>query len=110
MPEAEPVSEAFELIAQIAIALGAAPLNKHEGCWELDVDGTWWLAVNGHDEPRRCSRSFEVAPFECYLEFNGWPAGVFSPLGGAIAAGAAANEDALIEALRAKLDEVRRAG
>lgn len=105
----EQASEAFGLIADVAIATGAAPLNKHAGCWELDL-GAWWIAVNGHgDGAKRCSRGPEVLPFNAYVEFNGWPAGLFDLCGGVMAAGEAANEGTLIEALRAKLDEVRRA-
>jgi hypothetical protein len=101
-------SVAFDLIAQIAIALGAAPLHmKHAGCWECDIDGTWWVAVNGHTEPRKCTRGFEVPPYEAYVEFNGWPAAVIHPYGGGIVAGAAANEDMLIEALRKRLELAR---
>jgi len=42
-----------------------------------------------------------VPPFNCYVEFNGWPAGVFNPFGGIIAAGELANRPRLRPSSRA---------
>jgi hypothetical protein len=100
MPEPR-ISAAFDEIAQLAIRLGVVPLNAKPGCWEYQVDAHWWIAVNGHREALKCSKGVEVKPFECYAEWNGWPAGSFSPAGWIMAAGEAANEDSFIEALRA---------
>jgi hypothetical protein len=99
------ISEAMNEIAELAIALGEVPLHKHPGCWERQVDPHWWVAVNGHRNPRTCSKGVEVAPFHAYVEFNGLPAGLFNPSSGTFAAGAAANEDAFIAALRAARQE-----
>lgn len=93
------ISEAFLKIGDLCVAADAAPLNKHAGCWEYQVDERWWIAVNGHPEPTRNSDNFEVAPFTAVVKYNGWPAGVLDPSGGIIAAGECANEGAFIEAL-----------
>ena len=88
-------------VADFALARGAASIKDLPGCWESDVDGHWWLAVNGHAETFKCSRGIDVPPYTIYVEFNGWPAGMIDAGGGEIAAGALANEDTLTKALRA---------
>lgn len=93
-------------IAKFACALDAAPMNHHPGCWEIQIDERWWLAVNGHKEPHRHSKSMGeevLAPFHFYVEYNGWPAGIFSAAGGEFVAGDAANEQTFIEALKARM-------
>ncbi len=96
--------EAFSVIADLAIARNAHPLGKHDGCWETELPAGFWIAVNGHKTATKCSRGIKVAPFQCYAEFNGWPFATFSPFGGVLGAGAVANEDSFIEALRAALE------
>ena len=96
-----PVSVAFALLADYALALGAAPLVRHVGCWERMIGERWWVALNGHGTPARCSRGMEVPPFHAYFEHRGIPAGLITPFGGTIAAGATVHEDDLIAELRA---------
>lgn len=101
---ADRISEAFAKIAALAAHDGVKAINELEGCWEREI-GEWWIAVNGHTENTACSRGASVWPFNCYVEFNGWPAGMFDPYCGIIvASGEAANEDALIAAIDALLD------
>lgn len=65
----------------------------------------WWVAFNGHPEKKATSKGQQVDPYHCYVEYNGWPAGVFTPYGGVIAAGEGANENTFIAALvRAEAD------
>jgi hypothetical protein len=97
------VSAAMMAVAELGIAVGAAPLNARPGCWEHQVDDRWWIACNPHPELTKCSRGVNVAPFRVYIEFNGWPAGIVGPDDGWIAAGTAANEDALLGAIRAAI-------
>jgi hypothetical protein len=99
MSELEPI---FILLAKLAEKDGAAPLNKHQDCWERQI-GEWCIAINGHRDKRKCSHGPSVPPFNCYCEFNGWPAGIFDPIGGVIAAGEAANEDTFAAAIEAEL-------
>ena len=84
-----------------AAAKGAKNIFQLPGCWESDVDGHWWIAINGHTETVSSSRGQDVPPFSVVIEFNGWPAGIIGPDGGVIAAGGAANEDTFIAALKA---------
>ena len=95
-------SEAFMRIVELGIALQIAPLDQHDGCWEADVDEHWFIAVNGHPEPRLMRKDQNlppVQPYTVYVEWNGFPAGILTYSDGCIAAGAAANEDTLIAAL-----------
>ncbi len=100
----------FDLIARLAIADEDSPITKFKParCWHRRIDDHWEIWVNGHKEAKRGGpkEDIEVQPFHCYVEFNGFPAGIFSPFGGAIAAGALANEEtfaaALEKAIKAK--------
>ena len=99
----EQIGEAFGKVCMLAGALGVKGINALPGCWEHAIDGTWWIALNGHAEPTECSRGASVPPYEMYVECNGWPAGILSPGDGVIAAGEGANEDTLIAAIDAAL-------
>ena len=99
--------EAFAVLAKLGNLLGAGPLNKREGCWEFQIDEDWKIAINGHKEPTPCSMSdVPLMPFHCYIEYNGWPAGVINPVGGIIAAGSDANENTFIEAIEKRIASV----
>ena len=93
-------STTFGAVILLAEKLGATPINKHPECWECQIDEQWWIAVNPHNQARECSQGVPVEPLHCYVEFNGWPAGVFSPFGGEFAAGELANEQTFVEALQ----------
>jgi len=104
--EDRPVCEAFAAIAELCIALGEAPASNQPGCWELRLDDHWEIAFNGHEESRLSSHGTAVHPYHCYVQFNGWPAGVFGPHGGVIAAGECANEEAFLAAVRRRMPGV----
>ena len=93
----------FMLVAKLAEKDDAAPIHKFPGCWERKIDEHWWIAVNGHRDERLCSKGGKVPPFNCYVEFNGWPAGLFDPFDGIIAAGGLANEETFAAALEAEI-------
>ena len=107
----EVISEAFILLAELASKDGAAPINQLDGCWTRQIGKQWWVAINGHKEPKPASSPagmskelpYMVQPFHCYVEFNGWCAADFNPRGGAFAAGDAANETTFIEAIQTEL-------
>ena len=105
--DTEEVAVVFGLIAELAAALGVRDIGSTEGCWEHALDERWWFAINGHKEPVKCSQGVTVPPFHCYLEYNGFPAGVFSSFGGQIAAGSAANEETFCETLRQAICRAR---
>lgn len=97
------ISEVFAKLADLAIALGITDINKLEGCWEHNVDEHWFITINGHNKTIKNSKDVEVPAYHCYVEFNGWPAGIFSPFGGAICAGKLANEDTFLDAIKKAL-------
>lgn len=89
-------------VIEYAQRRGVTTLKGIPGCWESQVDAQWWLAINGHAEATRTTKGGEpIPPFSCYVEFNGWPAGLLDPYGGAIAAGDVANADSFRAALSA---------
>ena len=112
-----PISTVFALLCQLWGVLGHPPINQFPGCWELQIDDEWWVAINGHGEARKTATTprggiegeHDCPPFTALLYYNGWPAGVFDPYGGVCAAGEGANEDTLVAAIRArhKLEESR---
>lgn len=104
----QPICLVFALVAELCIALGEAPATKHPLCWELDVDSHWRIAFNAHDSLRP-SNGIPVPPYNVAVWFNGWPAGLFDPVGGHFAAGTVANEDAFITALRARISAIEEA-
>jgi hypothetical protein len=101
------IAEAYYTVVELAAALGVKKINELEGCWERAVDEQWFVAFNGHKEPMKVSRGATLPPYEIYIEFNGWPAGVIGPDGGIIAAGDAANEKTFIAALKAAIEQAR---
>lgn len=66
--------------------------------------GEWEIALNGTGEQKAKSEAHPaLPPFNAYVQFNGWPAGIIGPDGGPLAAGSAANEDTFIAAIEAEL-------
>lgn len=106
------MSEAFAKVVEMALALGARDVATKPGCWEHAWGETpeWYVAINPHLEPTDCSRGVTVDPGYLFIAFNGWPAGMLHPGGGAIAAGAAANEDSFIAAVEAETARVLAEG
>jgi hypothetical protein len=94
------VPRSFAAVAELAISLGVRGINTLPACWEHQVDEHWWVAVNGHNKPILCSTEASVPPFSIYVVFNGWPAGIIDAHGGCLAAGALANEETFLEAVR----------
>lgn len=94
-----PICEAFAVLAEYALSRDVR-LDNFERCWEQQVDELWHVCVNGHSEPKPNIGGTMIPGFTCAVTYNGWPAGLFSPFGGCIAAGDAANETTFIAALR----------
>lgn len=96
--------EAFAIVAEYAVALGAKSISALPGCWEKRIDEHWWVAINGHKDDMACSREAPPVPsLHCYIEYDGWPAGLISLQDGVIAAGESANEDTFIAAVKRAL-------
>lgn len=94
----------FILLADLAKKDRLPPLNTLPACWERQIGERWWVAINGHTEPKPQSHSDQpVEAYHAYVEFNGWPAGLFTPFGGQFAAGDAANEEAFAKAIEEEI-------
>lgn len=94
-------------IVELAEAIGVKAINNLPGCWEVQVDDRWRIAVNAHTDGRKTESGVDVPGGHFYVEFNGWPAGLLTFRGGTIAAGEAANEDTFIAALDARIEKER---
>jgi len=94
----EGLSTTFLAIADYAKARGHAPIKGK--LYHVKLDERWEFWVNATDKPQEVEGS-EIRPYECYVKFNGWPAGIFTPYGGTFAAGEAANERTFCDALKA---------
>ena len=103
------IPEVLTLVAELAFKLGVQNIKDLPGCWEHQVDDSWWIAVNGHHEAIRCSdnsetgMAAEVPPYHVYVTYHGWAAGIVGPAGGIIVGGDGANENRLCAALRAAI-------
>lgn len=103
-PTQEGITNPFHAIARYAQAHNVRSIKDLPGCWEVQVDAAWWFAVNGHRAPQECSKGATLQPYEAYVTFNGWPAGILSPDGeGVFAAGSAGNTEAFITAVLAEV-------
>ena len=80
---------------------GAPPLAFLPGLWERRIDDQWAVWVNGHPTSMKLPSGGELAPYDCYVQFNGWPAGIFSMATGegSFAAGRIANYEKFLEAI-----------
>lgn len=104
---AERYCAAFVHVIELCDALGVSKINALPGCWEHQIDDQWWVAVNAKKQPVVTSRGYTVEPYDCFVEYNGFPAGSFNPGGGILAAGEAANEQTFIAAVRAAIERAR---
>ena len=91
------IAEAFVAVADLAMRLGLSRLNELPGCWERQIDADWWIALNAHDVPTKCSAGPDVPPFSVYIRWRDWPTGVIDPGGGVLMMGP--GEDAFIAAV-----------
>jgi hypothetical protein len=84
--------------------MGLRTLRDIPGVWYHDLGDGWAFALNAHDEivisePEGGMR-VDVPARSVAFWWNGWLAGLCDVTGGTIAAGAAANENALIASLK----------
>jgi hypothetical protein len=95
----------FDRACELAMANGAENINLDAGCHELAVDEDWWLAINPHDRPRRCSRGLVIKPLQIYFEWRGRTAGFVTRSGGMLACSKDVNEARLLVALERALNQ-----
>ena len=98
--------KALMVVGDLAFHLGARNIRQAPGCWEHHIDETWWVAINPHDDPTKCSHNVEVPGRAVYVTYNEWPAGFFDAGGGQFAAGEGANEDNFIAAVEAAIGRI----
>jgi len=101
------ITEAFSIVMQLAEKLGVRKINEIEGCWEVDVNESWSLSLNGHKESTKDSSGCEVPPFEMSITYNGLPAGIIGPTGGIIFSG---GEDDFINAVKERINTHQQEG
>lgn len=87
------LSEIFSLVMDIGTKENQVPIYNR--VWSHKVDELWSFEVNGFPHTEQ-----GIPPFNVKVVFNGFPAGLIGPYDGIIAAGAAANEDTFIQALK----------
>ena len=73
------IAEVFIKVETLAESLGIKDINKIEGLWKHNIDATWSVWVNGHNETID-----RVDPYTCIIRHNGLPVGIFNPTSGAI--------------------------
>jgi len=93
------LSTAFYMVARLADKLGEAPIK--DKLWTHKLDDHWSIKINGFHEEKE-----SIPPYHMTIEFNGFPAGCVSPWEGVFAAGTEANEDAFIDAVIVKLEDL----
>lgn len=101
------IAEPWALVCALGQALGLKNLREQfpGQCWTHQLDEAWWFALNPHGTPCEAKPpdwniATVVNPFDVLVTYNGWPAGMFGPSGGLIAAGEGANVFTFAAALR----------
>ena len=97
----------FEAIVQVAYALGIRDIKRFPNGWHYKLDDAWEWVVNGTKVPidvmPQGTMGCMVPSFCAAVFYHGWLAGVFSPYGGAFAAGDGANKETFLAAVRSGL-------
>lgn len=100
----EPISEAFELVMQLAAKRKQLPVTKRLGpgqCWTPALPGGWTLYMNGW--PQDAVQDGHTVPaFHALAIRDGLPLLLFGPFGGS-QVGDGSGEDSLIAALQEAL-------
>lgn len=95
-----PDENLFVLVAMLARKLGKSPLNNR--LFIHRIDKSWNIVVNGC-RIAKGFKEYSVPPGHCLVEFDGWPAALFSPHGGffkGVEGSHQATEKAFIRALK----------
>jgi len=101
--------DARELICQLHAKDGGPPIGKLPGVWHRKLDERWRIFLNGHMDRRLVYEEqpgLTIGPADCYVEYNGWPAGIWNIVTGegCIAAGEVANYETFCQALQAAVN------
>ena len=90
--------DARDLIFKLHKASGETPIGGR--VWYRRLNEQWEMWVNGNMKPATVEGN-EIQAGDVYMQFNGWPAGIWNIIrgDGVIAAGGAANYDSFCAAL-----------
>lgn len=103
------ITEVFAKIAELAHVLNVTNIKDLPGCWQPALPDPWKLAVNGHEEAMSAGDEehiiIRIPPYEAAVWYNGWLAGLISPLEGVILSGINPEGGCSEEVLIAVLDQ-----
>ena len=97
----ERLTEAASAVADLAQARGIGSIKDKPQPFKLVIDERWTVYVNAGQAAVKLDSGADLEPFNFYVEFNGWPAAMFSPFAGSFVAGEGANEETFLAACRA---------
>lgn len=103
------LSQVYCLAVDLGLLLGIENLKDRKDAWVCEVDKRWTFAINGSDGYKKVeiAGSMGIDKLEKYqmaVWFNGWLAGILTPVSGVLCAGAAGNEDELVAALEHRIE------
>lgn len=103
---------AVELICQLHKLDKAVPIGRLLKPWHRKIDERWQIWVNGQMKPQKGGPGgdIDIHPGDCYVEYNGWPAGSFSMIHGEglLAAGSEANYQTFCDALQSAINPIEQ--
>lgn len=106
-PKAAHEPDVIELILALHKKDGTRPISKIPGLWYRKVDRQWEFWVNGHMKPQAPAdgSTQKINPGDCFVKYNGWPAGIFSLITGegVLCAGTMGNYENFRKALKEAL-------
>lgn len=100
----QPLSEAFDRIAQYALKVGARSIADLAVPWWATIDEHWLVAINGLEVaaqfvPSNGGMTITIPAYHAAVWYNGWLAAFLQPFAGTFISGSAGNEDTFIEAM-----------
>lgn len=99
-----PDENLFVMVALLAKKMGKTPLNHRLFIHRLDPN--WTVVINGCDIEKGF-KDYRIPPGHCLVEYDDWPAGLFTPHGGFFKQNPEypeANEKAFIRAIKYATD------
>lgn len=104
------LSEAYCVVVELGLLLGVKDIKDLPGAWVQVIDPHWTIAMNGTNNPVDVDLGegsmgiTNLKPVEMAIWFNGWLAGILTPVDGVICAGEAGNEDNFIRDVKRRIE------
>ena len=110
-PQQDALQDVWLALTALAKASGT-PCIKDQ-VWHYKISDKWEIWINGNKVKAAGIRSdgrptSMLNPYEAYIEFNGWPAGIMTPFESMIAHGTIANIFTLRDAIRAAIKKANQ--